>query len=170
MRAPPHESKARQHPGWLFKIIEAKRRAFDALSDAEKAEALDVQKERRQRVRAKRAASLSLATQIFKLHDAGHTADEIAAIIGRRPISVVQFAASRGVFVSRSTLVARRAVLLTKEREAALRRLAADYGKGAHEALDDLLTFWLDDDAAVARRVLRVSRRTPNANTDPSAA
>ena len=101
MRAPPHDSKARQHPGWLLKIIEAKRRAFDALSDAEKAEALDVQKERRQRVRAKRAASLSLATQIFKLHDAGHTADEIAAIIGRRPISVVQFAASRGVFVSR---------------------------------------------------------------------
>ena len=50
----------RQHPSWLLKIIEAKRRAFDALSDEEKAAALDVQKERRQRVRAKRAASLSV--------------------------------------------------------------------------------------------------------------
>jgi hypothetical protein len=57
----------RQHPSWLLKIIEAKRRAFDALSDAEKAAALDVQKERRQRVCAKRDASLSLATQIYKL-------------------------------------------------------------------------------------------------------
>jgi hypothetical protein len=75
----------RQHPFWLLKIIEAKRRAFDALSDEEKAAALDVQKERRQRVRAKRAASLSLATQIFKLHDAGHTAAEIAAIVSGAP-------------------------------------------------------------------------------------
>jgi hypothetical protein len=50
----------RQHPSWLLKIIEAKRRAFDALSDEEKAAALNVQKERRQRVRAKRAASLSV--------------------------------------------------------------------------------------------------------------
>ena len=75
----------RQHPSWLLKIIEAKRRAFDALSDEEKAAALNVQKERRQRVRAKRAASLSLATQIFKLYDAGHTVDEIAAIVSRPP-------------------------------------------------------------------------------------
>jgi hypothetical protein len=70
----------RQHPSWLLKISEAKRRAFDALSDEEKAAALNVQKGPRQRVRAKRATSLSLATQIFKLYDAGHTVDEIAAI------------------------------------------------------------------------------------------
>jgi hypothetical protein len=163
--APPHDGppKVRQHPAWLVKIIEAKRRAFDSLSDAEKAEALDVQKERRQRVRAKRAASLSLATQIFKLHDAGHTADEIAAIVGRRTISVRQFAAARGVFISRSTLLIRHGVTLSREGEDALRRMAADYGKTAAEALDDWLTFSLDDDAAVARRVLRVARR---ANTD----
>jgi hypothetical protein len=148
----------RQHPSWLLKIIEAKRR-FDALSDAEKAAALDVQKERRQRVRAKRAASLSLATQIFKLHDAGHSADEIAAIVGRRPISIIQFAAKRGVFISRSALVARRAVMLSREREDALRRLADDYGTQAMEALADLLNFTLDEDAAVARRVLHVKWR-----------
>ena len=149
----------RQHPSWLLKIIEAKRRAFDALSDEEKAAALDVQKERRQRVRAKRAASLSLATQIFKLHDAGHTVDEIATIVSRRPISIIHFAAKRGVFISRSTLVVRRAVLLSREREDALRRLAEDYGTQATEALADLLTFSLDEDATLARRVLHVKRR-----------
>ena len=149
----------RQHPSWLLKIIEAKRRAFDALSDEEKAAALDVQKERRQRVRAKRAASLSLATQIFKLHDAGHTAAEIAAIVSRRPVSIIHFAAKRGVFISRSALVVRRAVLLSREREDALRRLADDYGTQATEALADLLNFTLDEDAAVARRVLHVKRR-----------
>ena len=149
----------RQHPSWLLKIIEAKRRAFDALSDAEKAAALDVQKEPRQRVRAKRAASLSLATQIFKLYDAGHTVDEIAAIVGWRPVSIIHFAAKRGVFISRSALVVRRAVLLSREREDALRRLADDYGTQAMEALADLLNFTLDEDAAVARRVLHVKRR-----------
>ena len=50
----------RQHPSWLLKIIEAKRRAFDALSDEEKAAALDVQKERR-RARARQARRLAVA-------------------------------------------------------------------------------------------------------------
>ena len=160
MTAPPHE---RKHPSWLLKIIEAKRRAFDALSDEEKAAALDTQKERRQRARARRAQSLSLATQIFKLHDAGYTASEIADRVGRRPWAIIHFAASRGVFISR------RAVTVSRDREDALRRMAADYGKTAAEALDDLLTFSLDDDAAVARRVLRV-KRTSNADREQQGA
>ena len=53
----------------------------------------------------------------------------------------------------------RRAVLLSREREDALRRLADDYGTQAMEALGDLLTFSLDEDAAVARRILHVKRR-----------
>jgi hypothetical protein len=65
----------------------------------------------------------------------------------------------RGVFISRSTLAVRRAVLLSREREDALRRLADDYGTQAMEALGDLLTFSLDEDAAVARRILHVKRR-----------
>jgi predicted transcriptional regulator len=85
-------------------------------------------------LRTKRAASLSVATQIFKLHDAGHTVDEIAAIVGRRPDSIRKFAAKRGVFISRSALVVRRAVLLSRQREDALRRLADDYGTQATEA------------------------------------
>ena len=166
MTAPPHE---RKYPSWLLTIIEAKRRAFDALSDEEKAAALDMQKERRQRARTRRAQSLSLASQIFKLHDAGYTASEIADWVGRRPWTIIHFAASRGVFISSSALIARRAVTVSRDREDALRRMAADYGKTAAEALDDLLTFSLDDDAAVARRVLRV-KRTSNANSERQSA
>jgi hypothetical protein len=116
-------------------------------------------------VRARRAASLSLATQIFKLYDAGHTVDEIAAIVSRRPISIIHFAAKRGVFISRSTLVVRRAVLLSREREDALRRLADDYGTQAMEALGDLLTFSLDEDAAVSPGICMRGECAPKAMT-----
>ena len=66
--------------------------------------------------------------------------DEIADLVGRRPWTIIHFAASRGVFISSSALIARRAVC-PASREDALRRMAADYGKTAAEALDDLLTF-----------------------------
>jgi hypothetical protein len=163
-------ARPRELPGWLRKVVAAKSAAYDALSDAEKAEAVEDQRLCRERVRMRRAVSLALAKRIFGLHDAGHNAGEIAAIVGRRPISIVQFAAARGVSISRSTLVIHRAVQITKQREDALRRMANDYGTATNKALDDLLTFLLDDDAAVARRVLRVGRRTPNANTDQPAA
>jgi hypothetical protein len=172
--AQPREKRRRNPPrklpGWMEKVWSAKHAALATLSDEEKVEAEADRLAMRERARARRAASLALAQRIFGLHDAGHNAGEIAAIVGRRSISVVQFAASRGVYVSRSTLVIHRAVQLTKPREDALRRMAADYGKAAHEALDDLLTFLLDDDAAVARRILRVGRQIPNANTNQSAA
>jgi hypothetical protein len=170
--APRHEGtrKARELPGWLRKIVAAKRAAYDALSDAEKAEAAEGQRLCRERVRARRAASLALAQRIFGLHDAGHNAGEIAAIVGRSSIRVVQFAAARGVHISRSTLLIHRAVQLTKSREDALRDMAEDYGKAADEALDDLLTFLLNDDATVARRFLRVGRKLANANADRPAA
>jgi hypothetical protein len=56
-------------------------------------------------------------------------------------------------------LTVRRAVILAREREDALRRLADDYGTPAMDALADLLNFTLDEDAAVARRVHHVKRR-----------
>jgi hypothetical protein len=164
MKAPSHDGKPpRERPGWLVKILAAKKAAFDALSDAEKAEAAAGQLALRERAKERRQAALELAQRIFGLHDTGHHAEEIAAQVGRHAISVVQFAASRGVFISRSARVAHRAVVFTREREEALRRMAADYGTAPVKALDDLLTFSLDDDAAVARRILHV-RRTPNAN------
>jgi hypothetical protein len=153
--------KERQQPEWLLKIVAAKRAAFDALSDEERAAAQEAQRERRLRMRARRSASLALAQRIFALYDGGYTAPEIAAIVGRRPDSIRKFAAARGVSISASPSVGRRFVLFLRERESALRRLAEDYGTTPTKALDDLLTFALDaDDAAVARRVLHVRKRT----------
>ena len=56
-------------------------------------------------------------------------------------------------------LTVQRAVKLTMAREQALRKMAAEYGKTPAETLSDLLKFALDDDAAIARRVLHVKRR-----------
>jgi hypothetical protein len=48
-------------------------------------------------------------------------------------------------------------------REGALRRMAADSGKTPAEALEDLIAFALDDDAAIARRTLRIVRKQKEA-------
>ena len=48
---------------------------------------------------------------------------------------------------------------LTIAREQGLRKMAAEYGKTPAETLGELLKFALDDDAAIARRVLHVKRR-----------
>ena len=59
----------------------------------------------------------------------------------------------------------RRAVLLSREREDALRRLADDYGTQAMEALGDLLTFSLDEDAAVSPGICMRGECAPKAMT-----
>ena len=56
--------------------------------------------------------------------------------------------------ICRSETAARFAVDVTIDRRDALRRMAEDYGATPRQALDDLLTFTLDDDAAIARRTL----------------
>ena len=146
----------RQHPSWLFRIIEVSV-APSTPSATRKAAAL-IRAEGTPSARARQARRLAVAShQIFKLFDAVHTVDEIAAIVSRRPDSIRKFAAKHGVFISRSRLAGRRAVLLSREREDALRRLADDYGTQATEAQADLLTFSLDEDATLARRVLHVN-------------
>jgi hypothetical protein len=56
-------------------------------------------------------------------------------------------------------------VVLPRSREDALRRMADDYGTKPEKALD-LLTFALEDDAAVGRRILRVRRRARDEGAD----
>jgi len=150
---------AKPKPGWLRSIIEAKKAAAAALSDAEKAAQAEAQKERRERVGARRAAALARLRRIVTLYDDGHTLREIAKAVGRSPSTLLKFAGRRGVSLSSSTSTVHRAFLLSREQEDALRQLAADYGKGAHEALDELLKLGLDEDAALARRILHVKRR-----------
>jgi hypothetical protein len=63
---------------------------------------------------------------------------------------------SKGAWSSKG----RYAITGTIDRREALRRLAADYKASPSETLEDLLTFALDEDAAIARRTLRVVRRS----------
>jgi hypothetical protein len=146
-------------PGWYQAIVAAKQAAAEALSNDEKAEQAEAQRETRARREGKRAATLARLRRIFALYDGGHTLREIAKDVGRSPTTLLKFAAKRGVNISRSESTVHRAVLIAREKEDALRRLAADYGSTPAEALDELLKLSLADDAVVARRVCHVKRR-----------
>jgi hypothetical protein len=50
---------------------------------------------------------------------------------------------------------------LTIKREEALRAMAVDYGKSSADTFADLVAFALDEDASIARRVLRVRVAPP---------
>jgi hypothetical protein len=93
------------------------------------------------------------------MHDEGRTVHEIAAAVDRSTDAVIKFARARGIAIAYSEKFVRRAARLTIERENALRRMAADCGKSPAQALEDLIAFTLEDDAAIARRTLHVKRR-----------
>jgi hypothetical protein len=110
--------------------------------------------------KAKRLALLALARDIFALHNDGHTAEEMAAMIRRNPRWIRAFAAKRGVTISRSTTVVRRAIQLSVSHETALRRLSEDLGgKNPAQALAEFVALALADDARAARRFLRLGRK-----------
>jgi hypothetical protein len=69
--------------------------------------------------------------RIVTLYDGGLTLREIAKEVGRSPPTLLKFAAKRGVAISRSESTFHWAVLISREKEDALRRLAADYGANA---------------------------------------
>lgn len=69
---------------------------------------------------------------------------------------------ARGVKIAQSDISVRRALTLTIKREEALRAMAADYGELPADTMADLVAFALDEDASIARRVLRVQRVAPS--------
>ena len=69
---------------------------------------------------------------------------------------------ARGVKIAQSDISVRRALTLTIKREEALRAMAADYGESPADTMADLVAFALDEDASIARRVLRVQRVAPS--------
>ena len=141
-------------------MIEARREAFEALSPADREAAAAAQKQARENAKARKAERLEYARRLFALHDAGNSATEIARLLGRHVSSIRQFAAARGVFISRSESIARLAGDVTIDARDALRRMAADYGATPAQTFEDLLAFCLSDDATIARRTLRVTRKT----------
>jgi hypothetical protein len=155
----PVMPQPKEKPRWLIDVEIAKAKVFEALSPEERAEAKAAYLAARERAEQRKKNTLAFAKQIFAMHDDGRTVHEIAAAVERSADAVIKFARARGVAISSSAAVVRRAARLTIERENALRRMAADCGKTPREALEDLIAFALDDDAAIARRTLRVVRK-----------
>jgi hypothetical protein len=153
------EARPREKPRWLVDLEVAKAKVFDALSLEERAEAKAAYLAAHERAVLRKKNTLALAKQIFALHDDGRTVHEIAAAVERSVDAVIKFARARGVAISSSAAGIRRAVRLTIERENALRRMAIDCGKTPAEALEEFIAFALAEDAAVARRTLRVVRK-----------
>jgi hypothetical protein len=146
-------------PAWRKAFRAAKEAALAEMPPEELTEYEAAQKAARVRAQHRRTIAAELTQRVVALLFDGMTGHEVAKAVGRPARSLVQFAASRGVFVSLSVLTVQRAVKLTMEREQALRKMAAEYGKTPAETLGELLAFALDDDAAIARRVLHVKRR-----------
>jgi hypothetical protein len=149
----------REKPRWLIEIEVAKAKVFEALSPEERAEAAAAMTAARERAEQRKKNTLALARQIFAMRDEGRTVHEIAAAVDRTADAVIKFGRARGIAIAYSEKFVRRAVRLTIERENALRRMAADSGKSSAQALEDLIAFALDEDAAIARRTLHVKRR-----------
>jgi hypothetical protein len=96
--------------------------------------------------------------RILAAYNSGMTADEIGAAIGMGGRSVREFAARRGVTVSRGERRFRQITFDSGE-EATLRAFAADFGAAPTEALQAIVRAALESDAHPARRLLCVRRR-----------
>ena len=144
---------------WLVAVLEAKRAALDALSPEDREEARLAQIAARARAAQRKEKSRALAALVFKLLHDGRSVFEIAAVVGRAPTSVRQFAKSRGIAISNGAQKVLYGVSVGVDQKDALARMAADYGTTPAEALGDLVTFALNDDAAIARRILHVRRK-----------
>jgi hypothetical protein len=155
----PVTTPPREKPRWLVDLEIAKAKVFEALSPEDRAEAKAAQTAARERSEQRKTATRALAKQIFAMHDDGRTVHEIAAAVERSADAVIKFARARGIAIPHSEKVVRRTARLTIEREEALRRMAADCGKSPAQALEDLIAFTLDTDAAIARRTLHVRRQ-----------
>jgi|SRR5208282_5972107 len=144
---------------WRLKILDARRVVVDAMSDAEREEMKAGQAAARVRSTEKKAAKTDLMRKIVAMHDDGHDAHEIGKAVGLRERRVRDIAASHGVLITRSDAKVRRAIVLERDRETFLRRLAADHRTTPSQTIAELVAAVLEHDAAVARKVLGVRKR-----------
>ena len=96
--------------------------------------------------------------QILAMHDDGEDDAAIGKAIGRSARRVREFAAKRGVLITRSEATVRRAVTIERDKEVFLRRLAADRKATPARTISELVALALEHDAAVARKVLGVRK------------
>jgi len=92
--------------------------------------------------------------RIVALYYSGLTAGEVGKAIGRTAHLVRNYAASRGVLVSRSETVVTYAVQMTVEHRATLRALAERHGMmNDVQMLEHLITSCLSGEGRIARYV-----------------
>lgn len=128
------------------------------MSPEDRAACLEAREAAQARSIAKKAARTEFMRRILAMHDDGEDAAAIGKAIGKSARRVCQFAAERGVLITRSDAKVRRAVTLERDREVFLRRLATDWKATPAQALSELVALALEGVAAVARRVLGVRK------------
>ena len=146
---------------------EAKAAAKATLMPDELEKMTAYQRAARERSDQRRAASAAKAKTICQLMFAGAKARDIAAAVGM-PVRGVEAKCERaGIpFANRATET-RVLVWCGDDLVEALDRMALDAGVGRARMLEDLLGAILEDDALIARRVMRISRRTPSPGAHP---
>jgi hypothetical protein len=156
---PSTNFKLRDYPPGIVTMIEAKRRAFEALPSEQQEAVREAQRAARERAFEKRAASKKTAQTIYSMLFDGARVDEIAKAVGRSIHAVRQTCARWGFPISRSLAVVTLGVTVCDRAADALDRAAADYGATRVQMVEDLLAFALADDAFILRRTLRVTRK-----------
>ena len=148
----------RHVPDWVRTIAAARREWWARLGEAECAAAKAAIQTYRRNKREKAKQRFEQMRRILTAYNDGMTAEEIGASIGMGGRSVREFAARRGVTVSRGERRFRQITFDSGE-EAALRAFAADFGSTPTEAVQAIVKAALESDAHPARRLLCVRRR-----------
>ena len=118
-------------------------------------------KERKDAARKERAkARRERVRRIVELTFDGRSGEEVAKVIGVSIHRLRKIAADHGVTISwRPTAFRRRAVTINHWQERILRRLGEDAGVDPADLLGEIVAIVLEEDANVARELLRIARK-----------
>ena len=113
---------------------------------------------KREAQKVRRATSLEVTRRLSELIYDGASLEEIAAAFNRKPGAARMMIERRGLHFTQRGDSRRLSVWVGQRRLAALDALAADLGADRLHALEYLLNLCLEEDAHVARRILRLDR------------
>ena len=148
-------------------VKEAKAAAKATLMPDELEKMTAYQRAARERSNQRRAASAAKTRTICQMMFAGAKTRDIAAAVGMTVLGLETKCKKDGIpFANRATET-RVFVWCGDDLVEALDRMALDAGVGRARMLEDLLGAILEDDALIARRVMRISRRTPSPGAHP---
>ncbi len=143
---------------WRVPLLEARRQCVASMSEAERADMRAGQAAARIRSQERKEAARDLMRRILALHNDGASDGEIGKAVGMSARRVREFAAQRGVLITRSEGKVHRGLTIGSDREVFLRRLATDHKATPAKTIEELVAAVLEHDAAVARKVLGVRK------------